>query len=257
LLVTPWIKDHLANEKEDRDPRRIGLSASGHCARQLAFKYHGVQGAPLSWRSRSIFSDGNFIQDQLRTWIHLADKPECYYLADEEAEVTLKTPMGREIIGHVDGVIHHRKELLGVPYCQDTSHATRLLEIKSMSSTGFRMLHREGLEKSYQTQVSCYLKALNLEEAIVICKCKDTSELAELVIKRDDQLVADALARYDTVVDSKYPSMVERMYGPKEDGSLPWNCGYCPFWAECWKDFKPVEKLAHKVVLMGDYKENL
>lgn len=119
------------------------------------------------------------------------------------------------------------------------------------------MLKYDGLEKSYVTQVSCYLKALDLQEAIVVCKCKDTSDLEELTLKRDDALVEEALIRYDLVIDSKAPLEVQRMYGPKEDGALPWQCGYCPFTKDCWAEMKPVEKQPHKYVLMGDYKEHL
>lgn len=251
-MISDWIWGYLANEKEDRDPKHIGLSSAGKCGRQLAYKYHGTQGVPLSPRARSIFDDGNLIQDQLRQWIHLSDKPECYYLADEETEVTLTTPKGRGIKGHVDGIIHHEPTLSA---CVDRTHYSRLLEIKSMGSKSYRLLRREGLEKSYLVQVSSYLRATKLPEATVLCKNKDTSDLAELTVKEDKCSVDEALVRIDSVLDSKAPDSVQRMYGPNEEGALPWQCNYCPFVKICYAKYDPVETEDHKVVLRGDYME--
>lgn len=256
-MLIEAIQKGLEAEPPDRDPRRLSLSAAGHCNRQLAFRYHGVSGEALSWRALSIFSDGNYIQDQIRGWIHRYPPSDCYYLSDEETEVVLKTPKGREVRGHVDGVMHHG--VPGMDPCVDPEHSTRLLEIKSMGRKGFERLSHNlkngGVEKSYLTQVSCYMAALNLTECMFVAKCKDTSELFECIIKRDDALVAEALARYDEVFDSTAPEMVKRMYGPSEKGWLPWQCGYCPFTAECWKKYLPREKREHSWVLDGDYKE--
>jgi hypothetical protein len=246
-------------EPPDRDPTRISLSSAGHCARQLAYRKHGVAGEKLPWRSLSIFSDGDYIQDQIRRWLHLYPPSECYYLADEEAEVTLKTPKGREVKGHVDGVLYHRAALGASAPCLDAGHHTRLLEIKSMGRFGFERLSatakNNGIEESYLVQISCYLRALNLDECVFIAKCKDTSDLFECVVRRDDALVDAALLRYDEVFDSADPNSVQRMYGPSEKGWLPWNCGYCPFTQVCWEKYMPREWRPHKWVLDGDYKQ--
>ncbi len=249
-MIVEWIQSYLEANQEQRD--RIGLSAAGKCGRQLAYKHHKSDSIPLKWRSLSIFDDGNQIQDQIRGWLHVADKPSCYYLASEEQEVSLLTPKGRKIIGHVDGVIHHTFSL-GDPVCKDGEHKERLLEIKSMSATGFRMLRKEGLEKSYICQVSCYLKALDLQEAVVICKCKDTSDLQELILRRDDEQVAEALQKIDLVLDSTTPDMVQRMYAANESGKLPWQCAYCPYVALCWEKYLPEQVGPNQWVLRGDY----
>ena len=253
-MLKECIQRYLANAKETRDPKRMGLSGAGHCGRQLAYKYHGTEGVPLSWRSKAIFSDGNYIQDQLREWLYGAITPDCFYLADAETEVQLQTPKGRIITGHVDGIIHHRNSTLDVATCKNPEHVTRLLEIKSMSSIGYRMLAKEGLERSYQTQISCYLQALGLSEAIVLCKCKDNSDLTELVYKRNDQLVIEALERFDKVLDSPTPESVYREVEVKDEGELHWRCTYCAFTATCWREFKPAQTGPNKWHLEGDYR---
>jgi hypothetical protein len=227
----------------------------GKCGRQLVYKYRGTVGIPLDWRSLSVFADGDLYHGQVRQWIHMSPRPDCFYLGDEETEVSLKTPKGRNIIGHVDGIIHHRAELLGEPYCTDPKHESKLLEVKSMSSKGFRALKWEGLEKSYVAQVSAYLMATGLREAIVVAKCKDTSELEELTLGRNDALVNECLEKFDSVIDASTPEDVSCSYRPNEGGALPWQCGYCPYWQTCWAAYKPIEKQAHKIVLTGDYKD--
>lgn len=253
-MIDDWIKEHLANEKDEgRDPRRIGISAVGHCGRQLAYKYHGTDGDKLPWRTRSIFADGNYIQDQLRHWIHMATKPDCYYLTDEEAEVILKTPKGREITGHLDGIIRHMGQELTT--CRNQDHYSRLLEIKSMGSVSWRINKKEGLDRSYEAQVSGYLKATGLKDAVVLCKNKDTSDLREVVITLNEKLLEERLQIVDQVLDGEAPELSNREYGPDEGGSLPWNCGYCPYWRTCWKDYGPVENEPKKIKLTGNYKE--
>jgi hypothetical protein len=256
-MLIEAIKKGLEIEPPDRDPRTLSLSSAGHCSRQLAYRHHGFVGESLPWRALSIFSDGNYIQDQIRQWIHLYPPSDCQYLADEESETVLKTPKGREVKGHVDGVLRHRPDLGPGDGCTDASHTDRLLEIKSMGRRGFEKLALTakdfGIEKSYLAQISCYLAALGLEECVFIAKCKDTSDLFECIIKRDAELVKAALARYDSVFDSDRPEVVQRMYHPSKSGWLPWQCGYCAFTAECWKKYSPQEKKDHVWLLYGDY----
>lgn len=138
--------------------------------------------------------------------------------------------------------------------CEDKDHYSRLLEIKSMGSKSYRMLAREGLEKSYIVQVSSYLRATKLPEAVVVCKNKDTSDLAELVVKEDKAAVDAALIKIDAVIDSKVPEDVIYNYGPNDEGKLSWVCAYCPYIKQCWKDYEPIEYDERKWRLNGDYK---
>lgn len=107
----------------------------------------------------------------------------------------------------------------------------------------------------YRAQVSAYLKATGLKDAVVLVKNKDTSDLREQVLTCDEKLLDERLRKLDEVLDSDTPDKVQREYGPDEDGALPWQCSYCSFVKTCWKDYQPIQEAEHKWILAGSYKE--
>lgn len=238
-MVIDKLKKYLENIPPDRDPSKVGLSSVGHCSRQLAYRVHGYKGIPLSWKSQSIFDDGDLFHNQLRGWMKTAGVE----IFNEEDAVVVPTPKGRRIVGHIDGLVTHEGETL-------------LLEIKSMSSYGFeRLLKGEPIDESYRAQMSGYMLGLDIDRALFVAKCKDNSDLHEVIYEIDRPLIEEKLRKLDLVLDSTTPDMVERTYGPLGKGlKLDWHCGYCAFWKECWKDRNPIEKEAHKVYLTEEKK---
>ena len=220
-MILEGIKAYLEAIPPDRPGNRITGSALGKCDRQLAYKYHGFKGEPGNWKNWLVFNDGDLAHDQLRAIMVKAVPHTGWELIDVEREVQLETPQGYTIKGHIDGVLRNLDD-----------DRRMLLEIKSMSSYAF---DEDDIEASYQAQMSGYMSALGLEDALFVSKNKDTADLHERIYHIDKELVARRLEAIDKIVSSKAPNMVERSYGADKRGRLDWHCAYCPHWQPCWE----------------------
>lgn len=220
------IKEALEEGSEKRDPKVISMSSLGHCARQLAYRMHGTPGTSLTWRALGIFSDGNLHHDSIRSLLKKGLEGGCYSLQDQELSVSYEG-----ISGHVDGVLRHDRA------CSVLSHGDLLLEVKSVNDRGYGDVLKKGeLSFEYRCQVSGYLKALGLKQAVIILKNKNTAEISEFLYDLEEGLVNERLAIVKTVKASQTPDDVEREYFPDKKGKLSWRCGYCPFVETCWED---------------------
>ncbi len=245
-IFTNLIKDELTSHVDRRDPSTISMSSLGHCMRSLAYRYHEIPGKPLGWRTMMVFKDGDMGHAQLRMLMYnrLQGAGYCHKLVDEEAEVCLDG-----VVGHIDGFLKHD------PDCKFTGpmHKDFLLELKTMNDRAFAELkkHEEvGLE--YRCQISGYLAALDIDQAIVIAKNKNTGELLEFIYDGEDELVLDRITKLDSVIQSKDPESVAREYGPNKSGSLPWQCNYCPFTELCWREEGVTMKKEKKYIVNMD-----
>ncbi len=235
------IRAQLEKKVDARDPSTISMSSLGHCVRSLAYRHHHVEGRPLTWRSMMIFDDGNRAHEQIRSnlFLGLAGSTSlCHQLVEEEAEVELEG-----VVGHVDGILRHDKKCpFTGPY-----HKDLLLEVKSMNDRAFREVVKiKELGFEYRCQVSGYLAAAKMEHAVIICKNKNTGEMAEFFYEVEEELVMERLQKLDSLHITEGPEDVEREYGPTKSGNLPWQCNYCPFVSICWRDFGVVEKKEKK-----------
>ena len=230
-LVEPAIKAQLADELVKKESTHISMSSLGHCARQLSYRANGIEGAGLDWRSMMVFDDGHMHHDQLRGLIEAGLKKvnssSCFKLTSQEKEVEYNG-----VLGHIDGMLEHSNLL-----CVNPDHHSMLLEVKSMNDRGFsELVKTETVGFEYACQVSGYLAALGLTEALILAKNKNTGEIAEFIYQRDDGMLQKRFDVIDKILEAKDAEEVEREYGPNKHGNLPWQCGYCPYVNLCWRE---------------------
>lgn len=206
---------------ENGEREGIGLSGSGHCARQLAYKYHGIptEGKAIDARAKTIFWLGDLAES---TVIHLAELAGVVLrkVGQDQATVTLNVN-GKEIEGHPDGIV----------VCPDKM---RLLEVKSMSSYGFKEFEDGTISPDYLAQVNIYMDLMGFDECCMVAVAKDSGVIKEQMLVKSTEIVAQAKANLATVVDSTPDNLPPRKFGPDHKGKLPWNCTYCNSWRTCW-----------------------
>lgn len=228
-MILQAIKAYWDDQRKDRPAGHIGMSAIGHCARQLAYSHHQMVGMPLEWRSKVIFDDGDLHHTQIRKALRegLVLNKSCYQLYGEEETVNLG-----ELTGHIDGVLVHESEK-----CDNQSHKDMLLEVKSMNDRGFSEVRRAGklLSFEYRAQVSAYLRAMALSHAIILIKNKNNGDMQTVIYEGEDVLLDDRLDKLSDVLKSATPEDILREYHADEDGKLPWQCNYCPYVFLCWR----------------------
>lgn len=250
-MILQVIKEYWEYQKSDRPPGTIGMSAIGHCGRQLGYVKHLTFHQDHDWRAKIIFDDGNRHHDQIRKAIRegLALKNSCFSLVGEEEEVCLGI-----LKGHVDGILKHDDEA-----CKGQGHETMLLEVKSMNERAFEAFKKDRkLPYEYECQVSAYLRASGYDTADIVIKNKNTGEMDEMLYKENGELLDSRLEILAQVVDSNEPEDVQRDYSyDAKTGKLPWQCGYCPYVELCWRHEGVKEVGRHKYQVPTAYAKNI
>lgn len=219
-------------KREDK-PKTLRLSSIGRCTRQQAYNLLGYEenGKGIDSRARMVFFMGDLTEIAV---IQLARAAGCVIenVGQDQFLAVLD-----EVNGHPDGIIIED----GVKY---------LLEVKSMSSYGFGEFERGVLDEGYRYQINAYLEALKLGKCAVVALNKDAGVLAEMMVSKDEAIVADIRLRIKTLKAVTKESLPPRPYTTNDKGFLPWNCTYCSHWITCWPD-------AQKILVSGRYKLHL
>ena len=215
----------------------LRLSSAGKCARQLAYKYHGIEtkGKKMDARAKIIFFQGDLVELMLAS---IAKLSGCNIVATGLHQATVEFKVNGQVIkGHTDGLLIEPGEVL-------------LVEFKSMSSYAFERFVDGYIDDSYITQYNTYLSALGFTRCVFVGLNKDNGVLHEMVITRDEVIVEQARMNLLKVIKSTADSLPERPYFPDDKGFYPWMCAYCPAHETCLVD----PGLAERVVVKNSYK---
>jgi len=173
---------------------------------------------PYSATQLAIFKDGKAIEDSILTELEAKGTP----IADRQKEVKyVFSEIFPPLIGHIDAL-----------------SGNTLIEIKSFNRFSFQKLQRDKWDAipEYLAQINTYLLCLkdNITKAVLIGKCKDTSELIELEWEFNQELadkIIDKLINIELYIqDGELPT------GEFEEGSN--QCRWCKFRFLCLREEK-------------------
>lgn len=217
-------------EREKSD-NAFRLSNSGHCARKLAYKQlkFPLNGKEMDARSHFVFWYGDILEACVLTLAQLAGLNICY-TGREQKTVTLDCGNGLKIDGHPDGF-----------------WGDYLVEIKSMTSYGFREFQERKISEEYLCQANANMEASGLDKMIMIAINKESGVLCEQVLTKNSEYVEMAKATFRELKGATTDKLPERKYKPT-NGLWPWQCGYCAYWKTC------LEGKAEQIVIKGKYK---
>ena len=222
------------NEKISNNCYRV--SECGVCERVLAAQRLSYEPIPLSSQQLSIFRDGNLIEDDILSSL----QNKGINIRDRQREVmyNIASDIIPPLVGHIDALTDNR-----------------LIEIKSFNRFQFEKIKNGGWNEipKYLAQVNTYLLCLKdeIEEAILIGKCKDTSALIELSWQFSQDLanqIIDKLVKVEIYVqDNKLPEIA---YDEK-------SCRWCRFRYLCTDENRTakVETLPSLLEAAEIYKE--
>jgi len=186
------------------------MSEIGKCSRAICYDWLGYAKKPLEGRAMLMLDDGNLHHRDLRDRLRKAG----YVITEEERELYDRK---WNIQGHIDGLI------------EGNGLEKSLLEIKTVSRWAFEKAIKAPLIEHIK-QINLYLFYIELDEAILLYKCKDTSRVIDYLIQRDDNLVQELLAKFEMISGLvKLNKLAEPEYVKGAD----WQCDYCQFEQHC------------------------
>ncbi len=212
--LAKWSFERQFGRREEQK-NTLRLSAVGRCVRQQSYKLLGFEesGKSIDARARMVFFQGDLAEMAI---VLLAKAAGLQISRSGKDQKTVEI---EGIEGHPDGIFHGESDYL--------------LEVKSMSSYGFKEFQRGILDDGYRFQINAYMHAMGLTQAIVVGLNKDAGVLHEALISKDKALVDEILTRISVLKDIKVESLPERPYKPNEKGFYPWNCLYCAYHNIC------------------------
>jgi RecB family exonuclease len=216
MTVTQALETALAAKAAAREPGSpLRLSASGKCARYLAYWLHFPELIPPPTpRGLAIFELGQAVHDWVRGYLAAAFGERFHSV---EREVELEVAPGLRVRGHTDGIL-------------ETGEGPLLLDIKTASARSAQRMHEQGVPYEYRAQLNAYLEASGLERGALLVYVKDTSEMFELPVRRDPAVVEQVRRRFLKVAQSTPQALPEREYARQ---SLA--CAWCPLQTRCWE----------------------
>lgn len=291
--LIPRIAAEEAAETRYDGPWRPRCSGAGveRCVRADVYQGVGMKKAPLPGRSVMIFDDGDWHEELLLNWI----RKSAFRVHSEQMGLNPLIVTGSHrgytcavcnakvepdvVHGHIDAIV---TDPIGKDF---------LLECKSANHFSYqRWAAGTDLPWDYITQASLYVRGArmegsNVEEALLLVKNKNTSQLLEFRIKpwlgnlSDEQptvvvegvylegergipvdfscetecpnLLGRAVERFQQVVRYRDAAMVPSR--PFEYGH--WRCDWCPFAGTCWDGYEDETKElgeAGEVLLAGE-----
>jgi len=212
------------------------MSGAGDCPRALSAEHLGYPGEPApiwlekaaregkrheDWIIEDLIAGGNTVEGRQKG------------LIIEYPTFILK--------GHIDGIISN-------------GASTKLLEVKTMSQFEFARWMKEGFSgfPGYAAQLTCYMEATRLEEALYVVKNRSNGYEDKRIITEQPSSLDDIIAKLQEV------TQLENLY-PKEFNPNSLECKRCKYKALCApepKELTAVEdaRLEHAVMIWREGK---
>lgn len=225
-------KEYVLALPDNKAPAHdLRMSVAGECPRKL--EYQALEGsAPIGFDSFMRMESGVWLGRMMAHWF---DRAFPGNFVNQEMEVKLLTPKGREIVGHIDG---------------EVKSVDAVLDFKWVSSNSFQMITDQGkpLDANID-QIALYTEALKKSASILIYINRESPGLiAPFMFGHDSTHAANILARLDSVIDNREAKKIsDRPYHDKSESP----CWYCPYKDKCYEGFSgeiqayKIEELVH------------
>ncbi len=222
----------------------IPMSSSGHCPRALSAELLGRSGKDKpSWLATAA-EEGNLHEDAIKSKL----RAEGYHFNDDRNEcVVCKERFGNGrkgihleieqekfvLLGHTDGIIIDKEF---EPKWQ------AILECKSMSQYEFdRWMKGKWNEfPQYADQLTCYMKAANLTEALYVVKNRNSGYTKKTRLIESPSNFDEIINRLNTVVDCV---LADKLCEAEYD-SQAIQCKRCSYISLCLPDPRKLDPVA-------------
>jgi len=209
------IDTHLAREYKPKSIGRYYPSEIAGCMRKTWFSYKNPK--KTDTKLTRIFETGNMLHEFITEVIKSEKNPEVE-LIKSELPIEIKTK-DFIISGRIDNLVL-------VKICDKNECRQVLVEVKST-----KFLPKEH-SKEHEIQLQLYMRAIGVNEGIILYIQKDNLETRTFNIKHSKKLSDKIIERFKvlhkSLIDDKMPEPEAKQNKDKE-----WMCSYCAWKEEC------------------------
>jgi CRISPR/Cas system-associated exonuclease Cas4 (RecB family) len=199
--------DNFYSEKEkNRQQTKFWITDAGRCSRMIFFKFKNAPKKGIDPRVLRMFDHGDYIHRLILNALFSVGIVRA-------SEINI--PSQELISGRADAIISLDNEMY-------------VLDIKSMNSLVFKGLEKPKEENVNQLQL--YLHYFNIPKGILLYVNKDTQDLREFFIEKNQEIINSLLKELQ---DLKNKIDKDETPAALLDYSKNWQCQYCPFKEIC------------------------
>lgn len=105
-----------------------------------------------------------------------------------------------------------------------------LIELKTIKDSSFHKLRKKSAKNEHIMQLQLYFHLTGIEKGLIYYENKNTQEIKEYVVEKDDDLIAQVLADISYVVDlANKKELADREFQPNDV-----QCRYCDYRELCY-----------------------
>lgn len=193
-----------------RDMTKFHPSSVGYCARKIAADMIGTYPKEeIEDRILRVFENGHSTHERIQNWLE-----EMGIMVEAERKLVDDE---LNIRGNCDGVIELGDE------------GEFIIEIKTISSKGFRYL-KEPKDKHY-AQLQLYMYLSGVHQGILFYECKDDQRIREFKVEYNEEFAMDLVEKIKFINEC----VAKGELPPKQYAKTSFDCRYCDYRNTiCW-----------------------
>lgn len=189
------------------------MSSAGYCPKRLSLVRLGREGTEAPSWLETAAEEGRWHEQRIKQQL----LNDGWQVSEDQQELVIEGKLF-DLVGHIDGVVSN-------------SHGTYLLEVKSMSHFEFQRWMKGRFEEypNYADQLTCYLKASGLAEALYIVKNRSSGYVQQWFIDAPPSDFDNIYQKlYGVELAAQAGEIIEAEYN---DASI--ECRRCEYKAMC------------------------
>jgi CRISPR/Cas system-associated exonuclease Cas4 (RecB family) len=253
-ILHELVKENNQEERTKHNPCKFYPSSIGKCLRAIVYQMQGYEPKPMDGRFLLIMDNGTYYHErceELFGTTGLLIAPEVSFKVPElrlsgRSDVLIKNFLPHESSSNIiklyvtekvkDSEGNVLKDDKGNDVEQDKllyegpDNDVIIVELKSISDSGFKYLDRAGAKEAHKMQLMLYMHVMGIKQGLILYENKNTQEMKEFFIGYDAELSERIIEK----VRAANSHVNAGTLPEKEYQASDFECRYCDYKDICW-----------------------
>jgi CRISPR/Cas system-associated exonuclease Cas4 (RecB family) len=238
-IIHEQMKANNQEESTKHDPCKFYPSSVGKCLRSIVYQMQGYESKQMDGRFLLICENGTYFHERtekLFATTGLLIAPEVSFRVPElrlsgRSDALIKNFLSHKPSDNIVKLYEPAKEdgestLL----YEGPDNGVIIVELKSISDSGFNYLNRTGAKEAHIMQLTLYMHIMGIKQGMLLYENKNTQEMKEFIIGYDADLAQKIIEK----IKSANKHVDEKTLPPKEFERTDFECRYCDYADLCW-----------------------
>lgn len=238
-ILHEQVKANQRIEATRHNPCKFYPSSIGKCLRSIVYQMQGYDAKQMESRFLLIMDNGSSFHERCEKLFEstgLLIAPEVSFRIPElnlsgRSDVLIDnflphTPSTNTIKLYKPSETEGEQELI----YEGPDNDVIIVELKSISESGFKYLDRQGAKEAHIMQLMLYMHIMGVKQGMLLYENKNTQEMKEFFIGYDEDMSKKIIEK----IHSANRHVAENTLPEKEFERSDFECMYCDFKDMCW-----------------------